>query len=231
MSSFLDKLNLQPQEKRILAAVLVVAAIVITVFFIWPKRGDLAKAGAALEKSQKTLASYQAEIARVPQYEARLRELEGQGSAVLPEEQALQLMRAVQKEAQEHKVPITSTRSGTPGATPTTSTNTFFDEQTVSIGVSTGEKELVEFLHALGSGNSMIRVRDMDLKPDPPRYRLNGSVTLVASYQKKPKIAPKPAAKPPAMATNAAPKTITISTSSPPARAAAATNNSPPKKP
>ncbi len=45
----------------------------------------------------------------------------------------------------------------------------------------------MRFLHALGSGDSMIRVRDMDLRPDPPRYRLNGTITLVASYQKKPR--------------------------------------------
>ncbi len=184
--SLLDSLNLRPQEKRLVVVSLAVGVLVLSALFIWPRLDDWRKARAALEKSRKTLQTYEAEIARIPDYEARLAALEGQGSAVLQEEQALQLLRTVQLQAQQHQVIITSTRAGVPGQT--TSTNAFFDEQTVQIGVSTGEKELVHFLHALGSGGSMIRVRDMDLRPDPPRYRLNGSITLVASYQKKPKI-------------------------------------------
>ncbi len=182
--SFLDQLNLRPQEKRILAAVLVVVLVLVSIFFVWPKLQERPKAVSALESSRKKLQSYRAEIARVPEYESRLRELEGQGSAVLREDQALQLLRTVQSQAGEHGVVFTSTRVG--ASTPsTTSTNAFFDEQTVIVGVNTGEKELVQFLHSLGSSNSMIRVRDMDLRPDPPRYKLNGSITLVASYQKK----------------------------------------------
>lgn len=209
--SFLDQFNLRPQEKRLAVGALAVALVIVSALFVWPRAGDWRKALDALEKSRKTLQTYQAEIARIPGYQARLAELEGQGSAVLQEEQALQLLRTVQAQAQQQAVPITSTRAGPPGVT--TSTNTFFDEQTVIIGVNSGEKELVGFLHALGSGNSMIRVRDMDLRPDPPRYRLIGSITLVASYQKKPKTTPRPApalaATPPVAAstTNFNPKT------------------------
>ncbi len=194
MSSFLDQLNLRPQEKRIAMAVMVGVVLLLSALFVWPKLGEWRKSQEALAKSRKTLVAYQAEIARIPAYESRLRELEGQGSAVLPEEQALQLTRSVQTQAQREHVPITSTRAGTPMPASSSNTNSFFDEQTVLIGVNTGEKELVGFLYSLGSGSSMIRVRDMDLRPDPPRYRLNGSITLVASYQKKPKVVPRPAA-------------------------------------
>jgi Tfp pilus assembly protein PilO len=194
--SFLDQLNLRPYEKRLVAGALAVVVLVLSVFFVWPKTGDWRKAQDALEKSRRTFKSQQADIARIPEFEGRLTELEGQGSAVLQEEQALQLMRTVQEKAQQHNVVITSTRSGAAGTTTATSTNAFFDEQTVIIGVSTGERELVNFLHGLGSNNSMIRVRDMDLRPDPPRYRLSGSVTLVASYQKKPKVVRSPATSP-----------------------------------
>lgn len=182
--SFLDQLNLRPQEKRILAAVLVVALILVSIFFVWPKLGERPKLVTALEASRKKLASYQAEIARVPDYQARLQDLEGQGSAVLREEQAVQLQNMVQTTAAQHGVPITSLRLGAPGGS-TTSTNVFFDEQAVIVGVNTGEAELVNFLHGLGTGTSMIRVRDMDLRPDPPRYKLNGTITLVASYQRR----------------------------------------------
>jgi hypothetical protein len=82
------------------------------------------------------------------------------------------------------------------------STNDFFEEQSIRIDINTGEKELVDFLLNIGAGSSMIRVRDMDLRPaDQNRYRLQGSVTLSANYQKKQPTrssaaAAKPAAKP-----------------------------------
>ncbi len=42
----------------------------------------------------------------------------------------------------------------------------------------------MDFLYKLGSGASMIRVRDLELQPDPPRQRLSANIRLVASYQK-----------------------------------------------
>ena len=44
----------------------------------------------------------------------------------------------------------------------------------------------MDFLYNLGSGNSLIRVRDLALHPNPPRQALSGNVKLVASYQKNP---------------------------------------------
>jgi len=42
----------------------------------------------------------------------------------------------------------------------------------------------VDFLYKLGSDASMIRVRDLELQPDPPRQKLNANVRLIASYQR-----------------------------------------------
>ena len=84
-----------------------------------------------------------------------------------------------------------STTSSLPFAGGTTSTNAFFDEQTVIVGVSTGERELVNFLHALGVGDSLIRVRDIArLRLDQSQTRLQTTLTIVASFQKKPKAPP-----------------------------------------
>lgn len=184
MTSVLDKLNLSPQEKRLVVVVLAVAVLVLSALFVWPRLGDWKKLQTSLVTSRKTLKAQQDEIARTQQYEEQIRKLAEQRSAVLPAEQALDLVTTVQNQAQSCEVAITRTQ---PGSGHNTSTNQFFDEQVVAVDVISDDEQLVHFLVALGSGDSMIRVRDMDLRPDAPQYRLMGKITLVASYQKKPK--------------------------------------------
>jgi len=53
---------------------------------------------------------------------------------------------------------------------------------------------LVNFLVSLTSTNSMIRVKDLSVKPDPASTRLDGHMTLVASYQRSPAVRTPPAA-------------------------------------
>jgi Tfp pilus assembly protein PilO len=62
----------------------------------------------------------------------------------------------------------------------------FFIEQVQNISVVATDQQLVDFLYKLGSGASMIRVRDLELQPDGPRQHLNANIRLVASYQKNP---------------------------------------------
>jgi hypothetical protein len=62
----------------------------------------------------------------------------------------------------------------------------FFVLQVQNVNVQATEEQLVDFLYKLGSGSSMIRVRDLELQPDAPRQRLNARIRLVASYQKNP---------------------------------------------
>ncbi len=196
-------LNLRPQERRVLVVIVTVLLLVLNALFIWPHFKDWRKQQDTLAKARKTLLAYQQEVTQLPQYQARLQQLEGMGSGVLPADQALQLMRIVQNQAQEKNVAITSIRYVPSGAV--ANTNTYFDEQAVSISINTGEEELVNFLVALGSGDSMIRVRDMDLHPDPPQYKLNGTITLVASYQKN--APPRPASTPARRGPHPAPPT------------------------
>lgn len=182
MDRLFDQLNLKPHERRILVLTMLMVFVVLNMLFVWPHFGDLRKTKARREKSAQTLTQYQEEIARIPTYEARLRTLESQGSTVLPEAQALKLMVAVQRKARESKVTITGSRPLNTGRA--SNTNLYFDEQTVAVDITTGDKELVDFLVALSLGDSMIRVRDLDLRPDSGRHVLNGRVTLVASYQR-----------------------------------------------
>ncbi len=199
MTSFLNKLNLRPQERRMVVLALVVVFIVLNFFFVWPHAGDFTRVNRQIASARKTLGDYEQEIARTTEYQTRLDKLQRLGSAVLPSDQAVQLLYTIQDRARLSDVLITGTRTQ-PAASTGGPTNQFFDEQSVALDTTTGDKELVAFLLALGAGDSMIRVRDLDLRTDPPLYKLLGKLTLVASYQKKPKLAP-----PPAVATNVAP--------------------------
>ena len=83
-----------------------------------------------------------------------------------------------------------------------TSTNQFFMKQAQTRNVQGGEQQIVDFLYNLGSGNSLIRVRDLSLHPDPQtRQQLAATIKLIASYQKNP--TSKPASTP---SRSAAPK-------------------------
>jgi Tfp pilus assembly protein PilO len=207
MSRVIDRLNLRPLERRILVVVLTVVLVVLNAVFVWPHRKDWPRLQGELAQAHDTLRTYQEEVARLPDYEGRLAKLEAQGSAVLPADQANQMVRTIQNQAIQNNVFINTIR---PRSASATSTNLYFDEQTVDLSLTTGDKELVEFLLALGAGDSMIRVRDINsLRPDTAQIKLSGDLTLVASYQKKAKPAPAPVPPKPAL------KTITATRKNP----------------
>ncbi len=205
MTGFLDKLNLRPGEKRLVVVVAFIVFVVLNLWFVIPHYGDHTKAQTELEKAQKTLAMFQKETENktVGDLQKRLAELEGQGQSILPTEQSLDLIRTIQNQAAQSGVNITA--QSEVSTTATGKTNAFFEEKSRMITVVTGEKELVNFLVSLGSTNSMIRVRTMTLKPDQSGTRLQGNITLVASYQrpkpKRPELPAKAAAAVPASKT------------------------------
>ncbi len=199
MISYLDKLNLRPQERRLVVVVALAVFVVLNLWFVWPHFGDWAKAKSARARAETTMKRYQDEIARVPGYEKRLVELESEGGSVVTDEQQLDLLLTVQNQSRKHDVTVTSYDPRP--KTVLTETNRFFEEQTLTIHVNTGNEELVNFLVSLASTNSLIRVRDMRLNPDPTGTRLNGDITLVASYQKKLPASRAPATAAPAQTT------------------------------
>lgn len=187
MTSTLDKLNLRPQERRLVVGIGVVIFVVLNVFLVWPHFGDWAKVRAELAKGQRNLALYNQKIAQAKGangFEAQLKKLQGEGEALVADEQEIQLFRTVQNQVAQSRVTVT--QYGQVMRSNSAQTNEFFEEQSIKISVNTGEKELVDFLLNVGAGSSMIRVRDLDLKPvDQNRYRLQGTITLSANYQKK----------------------------------------------
>ena len=216
MSTF-DKLNLRPFERRLVVVVGIVLFIVIQFIYIWPHFGDVGKLNGRRSAALNKLKVQETAIAETNRIAAELAKLEGEGLEVPPGDQAVQLMRTVQSEAHKAGVNIQNTSK------PFTRTNDFFMEQSQQISTLSDESGLVNFLFNLGSSSSLIRVRDLTVRPDQTRTKLTASVKLVASYQ-KPSARPTPA---PARASTA----DKPAQSGPPAPAPTATSTSTRKKP
>lgn len=184
MSSYFDKLGLSPQERRLVVIVGVVVFIVINWWVIIPMFGDWGRYEQRIKDAGTEVDKYRKEIERQPEYERKLKELQKQGSEVASEEAALRLQQEVINQAN-----LTGLGYGT--ITPVNrasvvKTNAFFDEASVNVSINTGEKELVDFLVRLADRELLIRAKSMDIGPDPSQTRLQGNLTLVKSYQRKP---------------------------------------------
>lgn len=180
MTSYLDRLNLRPFEKRLVVVVVVVLFVVLNLVFVVPHFSDLSDAQKRRSDALEKLKKWQVEIDQARKYQTGINEFARQGLDVPPEDQVNQFARAIQNQQATSGVGIPNF-----GRT-TTTTNQFFLELSQLITVQSGEAQLVDFLYNLGAGNSLIRVRDLALKPDGPRQNLGGTVKLVASYQKSP---------------------------------------------
>ena len=177
MKKYLARLN--STERRFVVGVMVVVFIVINVLFVWPRFKDWEKVKVQIGKAQNNLQAFQKEIGQKSSYEALVRELQGEDAAVPEEDQMTEFLRTIQMHAVGSGVRIDGNTQRP------TVTNQFFLERAQSLSVQAGEPQLVDFLFRLGAGNSMIRVRGLTLRPDPPRFQLTASITLVASYKKK----------------------------------------------
>ena len=197
--SLFDKLNLRPNERRLVIIVLIVVFIILNFIFVWPRFGDWGKIKARRTIAEGQIAQFDRETANTPGYQMKMKDLETQGAAVASEEQAVKLSTTVNNQAALSGVqvnrydPVRQTAMSIGGKT-----NQFFEEQSGILNIIADEKALVDFLYSLGTGGSLIRVRSMTLNPDPPRHKLQGNITLVASYAKKAPVrsaapAPKPA--------------------------------------
>src|SRR5581483_244860 len=193
-NSFLDQLNLRPQEKRIIFVIGVIVFVVLYVVMVMPHFGDWGRLKRDLEKTRKEYREDTNEIGRdvdvTNGYRKQLAKLEReQKGGVSQFDPALQLQLAVNAQAPKCGVEIFSS---TPGMNKE-STNQFFDERTLSLSFEAGESNLVSFLYNIGNDPSMVRVRTLQLGPaDAARYKLKGTMLLAANYEKRPP--PPPAA-------------------------------------
>jgi Tfp pilus assembly protein PilO len=171
--------QLRPLERRLAVGVLVVLILVLNWVFIWPHYTDWSNLRNRLEQARQKLALYQRTILQTTNYEAQVKGFESQGVFVPPEDQSINFLRTIQSQALASGVGMSSM------SRPMTRTNdAFFVEQIQNINVTATDDQLVDFLYKLGSDVSMIRVRDLELQPDPPHQKLNANIRLVASYQR-----------------------------------------------
>jgi hypothetical protein len=134
---------------------------------------------------------YFKEVSKKSTLEKLLKDLEGAGGQVLPEEQANRVQQGITAAAATNGVNLGRVSPQIASLRMSSSKDTnFFDEQIVIVDLTSKEEGFVNFLYALGSSDSMIRVRDMSrLRLDNSGQNLSASVTFVASFQKKPKAA------------------------------------------
>jgi len=210
MISTIDRLNLRPAEKRLVVAAAVALFIVLNLLFVVNRFGEWGRVEKQIKAAHKRLNDYKVEVDKQPGYKRELDRLQKIGQAIPAEDQALDLSKTVTTQAQLSGVLVQNlvpSVRGTAGAR----TNIFFEEKSATISLNATEQQLVDFLYLLGSGDSLIRARNMNVSPDPTKMRLNSQMTLVASYQRKPAARSRAggASKPAATAVPAAPSPST----------------------
>jgi len=215
MNSLFDKLNLRPQERRLVVIVAIVVFVVLILWLVWPMFGEYGLPVLGLDgrfqqrdlDAQKRLKGYEDEINKRDTYQKELNELKTQGGYVPTEEAALRLSQEINSQAALSGVTITSI---TPLTRQTTSgkTNAFFEEAAVTVNVNTGEKELIDFLFRLADKETLVRAKSMNISTDPSRMRLQGQITLVKSFQRRPPPKVTAAATPKSTAASKPPPTV-----------------------
>ena len=190
--------NLRPLEKRMVVGVAVMFFVILNAWFVFPHFSDWGLVQQRMIKARKTLNVFETEIRQKPFYDAQIKILQGEESQPIPlEDQAGAFADTIRTEAERSHVQIQQFGRIVPRTN-----DQFFWEQTATINVISKEQQLVDFLYNLGSGGSLVRVRDLTLRPDQPHQQLTAGIKLVANYQKK---APSKSAAAPTSAKSAVP--------------------------
>ena len=175
--SIFDKYNMSAGERRVVMFVLVVLIGVLAwmAFDMIPKPEQT---NVKINKINRDLKSWLKERNSVGTYKDQINKLEGMSSAVVQEEQEVDMSRTINK--LEASSGINVSRQGRVN----TETNNFFIEKSMRIDFSGKENQIVDFLWKLGESDSLVRVSEMRVRHDKNRYKLEGWMELTASYQK-----------------------------------------------
>jgi hypothetical protein len=182
MEGIFDKLGLRPAERRLLVGVAVLLFIVFNVYFIWPQFKEWGKLKGDIAALTLTRTTYEQERDKLPEYQQKEAELRGRSPAVPASGIGSQLVKEVQNQASQLGKQFAYIKQ-IDGAQ--TERSKFFEEKIVNVRFSSWtDTNVLKLLISLGEGSSVIRIRDLSIKPDPSRMKLTGNATMVASYQK-----------------------------------------------
>jgi len=175
--SIFDKYNMSAGERRVVmfVAVVLIGVLAWMAFDMIPKPEQT---NFKINKINRDLKNWKVERFKVDSYNKQINELEGMSSAVVQEEQEVDMSRTINK--LEASSGINVSRQGRVN----TETNNFFIEKSMRIDFSGKENQIVDFLWKLGESESLVRVSEMRVRPDKNRYKLEGWMELTASYQK-----------------------------------------------
>ncbi len=213
MKEFFARLN--PSERRFVVGVTVVFFLVANMVWVWPHYKDWGQTRKRMNDASTLVSKFENTITNSTGLAKEIEGFRKSGSTVPPAERSVDFLRTIQNQSVRSGVQIITSSPNRQA-----NTNQFFVEQSQTLQLQSPEKQLVDFLYNIGSENSLIRVRDLSVQPDPPHQQLVSRVTLVASYQKSTAAAaatkpgaPKNAApaQKPAVAPAAAPKPATPS--------------------
>lgn len=181
MNAFFDSLNLRPGERRLIVIVAIVTFVVLNVVFVWP-HGEKWKASLAeLDDAKAQLAEFRATAAELDQTSQKLSMVESGGATLIDHAESEHLLRTIQAETTRHRVNVQRYDGQSEHAL---GTNDLFVERVLPIQyINTDDTNLVALLVSVGSGDSLIRVRDLTIQTDPSRTKLHGRITFVASYR------------------------------------------------
>jgi type II secretory pathway component PulM len=183
MKSAFDQLNLKPQERRFVVIGGIILFLLLNFWLVWPHYGDLGRVRRQILQANATLDKYREEFARTNEYVAQLQVLEKQGSRVLDRDADLVLLSTVQRLARESGILAPQV---TPGRVSTAKPDEFFEQQQLTLGMGpTPPDAVVSFLVALTTNDLVIRVKELDLRPDQTVSKLQGTIRVVANLQKK----------------------------------------------
>lgn len=179
MKKYFD--NLRPFEKRVVVGVGVALFVLLNFWFVFPHFSDMPDLHVRIKDAQDQLQTYQAAITNIPFYEAQISALGSDGNTNVPSADRQSEFQKIIIEAQGKAGLLLSMGRGS-----SSTNNPYFLELSQAVTVQNADdKSMADFLYDLGVRPSTIYVKGLSLHPvQPTRYSLEGSVTLVASYQK-----------------------------------------------
>ena len=139
-------------ERRFISVTLLVLFLALNWIFIWPLFSDWGKLDARRDKAQRTLKVFHDTIAQTTTLKSKVDKLEGEGMEVPPEDQTVKFMMTIQSQAAASGVNILATTAQQPR------TNQFFVEKAQALTLTADERQLVDFLYKLGTGDSLVLV-------------------------------------------------------------------------